>query len=387
MARKERTENVGLRYVHTATDIRHCFASSFFTQRPNPNSLTMSRFLLVSSAVAATVATAANIHDRKFYEEKFYEWLQEFKSHPSVQVRDGDHFVHLLQNFANNHDLIETHNAQNLTYTLGHNAFSHMSYEEWVEYMRFGLAKDRVHEPSDLIHEAPEDPSVLASSVDWVAAGAVTPVKNQGNCGSCWSFSATGSLEGVYKIKTGTLNSYSEQELVSCDIGTFTNHGCNGGLMDYAFKWVKDNGGLCYESAYPYTSGTTGQNGDCKSHTCDDKSLKLTGYVDVKTNNDAALASAVAMNPTAIAIQANQPAFQLYKSGVLTGTCGANLDHGVLAVGYGTDSNGGDYWKVKNSWGASWGESGYIRIARGESYNNGKGQCGIYSGPPSYPTM
>jgi C1A family cysteine protease len=107
----------------------------------------------------------------------------------------------------------------------------------------------------------------------------------------------------------------------------------------------------------------------------------------VRVNSDAALASAVAMNPTAIAIQANQPAFQLYKSGVLPGECGANLDHGVLAVGYGTDSAGGDYWKIKNSWGASWGEKGYIRIARGESYNSGKGQCGVYSGPPSYPTM
>jgi hypothetical protein len=343
----------------------------------------MSR-LILASTLAATVA--ANVHDRKFYEEKFYQWLQDFKE--QVQVRDGEHFVHMLQNFANNHDLIEQHNSQNHTYTLGHNAFSHMSYEEWVEYMRFGLSKDREHEPSDLIHEAPKD-GVLASSVDWVSAGAVTPVKNQGSCGSCWSFSATGSLEGVYKIKTGTLNSYSEQELVSCDVGKIMgNHGCNGGLMDYAFKWVKDNGGLCYESAYPYTSGTTGENGECTNHAaCDDKTLKLTGYVDVTKNDDSALASAVALNPTSVAIQANQPAFQLYQSGVLTGACGANLDHGVLAVGYGTDPTGGDYWNVKNSWGTSWGEKGYIRIARGSSYNSGAGQCGIYSGPPSYPTM
>jgi C1A family cysteine protease len=344
----------------------------------------MNRFVLASAA--ASVITAANVHDRKFYEEKFYEWLQQFKQH--VEVKNGDHFVHMLENFANNHDLIEQHNAQNLTYTLGHNAFSHMSFEEWGAYMKFGLAK-REHVASELVHEAPADLSTLATSVDWVSAGAVTPVKNQGSCGSCWSFSATGSLEGVYKIKTGTLNSYSEQELVSCDIGKIMgNHGCNGGLMDYAFSWVKDNGGLCLESAYPYTSGTTTENGECQDHSsCDDKSLKLTGYVDVKTNNDAALASAVALNPTAVAIQANQAAFQLYKSGVLTGTCGANLDHGVLAVGYGTDSVGGDYWNIKNSWGETWGEAGYIRIARGESYNSGKGQCGVYSGPPSYPTM
>jgi len=344
----------------------------------------MSRFLIATAGVAAVTA---NVHDRKFYEGKFYEWLQEFKG--QVEVRNGEHFVHMLENFSNNHDLIESHNAQNLTYTLGHNQFSHMSHEEWVEYMRFGLTKpDNV--PADSIHYAPADVSANPASVDWVAAGAVTPVKNQGNCGSCWSFSATGALEGVYKIKKGTLKSYSEQELVSCDTGgVFGDKGCNGGLMDNAFKWVKSNGGLCLESDYPYTSGTTGQNGACQAHaTCDDKTLALTGYTDVQTNSDTALESAVAQQPTSVAIQANQAAFQLYKSGVLTGTCGANLDHGVLAVGYGTDAaNGGAYWKVKNSWGVSWGEAGYVRIAKGGNYNAGKGQCGILSGPPSYPNL
>jgi len=344
----------------------------------------MSRFL-VASAVTAAVTSAANVHDRKFYEEKFFEWLQDFKEH--VQVKDGEHFVHMLENFANNHDLIERHNAQNLTYTLGHNQFSHMSFEEWGEYMRFGLGKPD-NEPADFILEAPADLSANPATVDWVSAGAVTGVKNQGNCGSCWSFSATGSLEGVYQIKTGTLNSYSEQELVSCDTGgIFGDKGCNGGLMDNAFKWVKSNGGLCLESAYPYVSGTTGQNEACKSHTaCDDKTLTVSSYVDV-TQSDGALETAIAKTPTSVAIQANQPAFQLYNSGVLTGTCGANLDHGVLAVGYGTDATGGAYYNVKNSWGTTWGEKGYIRIARGGTYNGGKGQCGILSGPPSYPVL
>lgn len=342
--------------------------------------------IAVASGLAALAS--ANLHDRKFYEEKFFEWLQDFKE--EVQVKDGEHFVHMLQNFANNHDLIEKHNAQNMTYTLGHNAFSHMSYEEWVEYMRFDQAKYRDHVPANVVHDAPKDSSSLDSQVDWVSKGAVTPVKNQGNCGSCWSFSATGALEGVYQINKGTLLSFSEQELVSCNIGPLSNHGCNGGLMDYAFSWIQDNKGLCTESDYPYTSGTTSQNGDCKDHSSCDQPITLTGqgYKDVTKNSDDALMSALMLNPVSVAIQANQPAFQLYKSGVLTGTCGANLDHGVLAVGYGTDASaGGDYYNVKNSWGTSWGENGYVRIARGGNYNSGKGQCGILSGPPSYPTM
>jgi len=336
--------------------------------------------VLVAAGIAAV---AGNLHDRAFYEEKFFEWVQEFR----VEAKDGNHFVHMLQNFANNHDIIEKHNAGNSSYTLGHNQFSHLSNEEWVAYVRLGLGKPE-GAPADFIHEAPADLSVLAGSVDWTTKGAVTPVKNQGNCGSCWSFSATGALEGVYQIKYGTLESFSEQELVSCDTGgIFGDKGCSGGLMDNAFKWVKSNGGLCTESAYPYTSGTTGQNGNCQSHTaCDNKKLALTGYTDVQTNSDAALMSALDLHPVSVAIQANQPAFQLYKSGVLKDTCGANLDHGVLAVGYGTDATAGDFYKVKNSWGASWGEAGYIRIARG-NYNSGKGQCGILSGPPSYPNL
>merc|ERR1712169_61227 len=212
---------------------------------------------------------------------------------------------------------------------------------------------------------APADVSALPSSVDWESAGAVTPVKDQGNCGSCWSFSATWALEGAYEIKYGTLESFSEQELVSCDSSILGDHGCSGGLMDNAFDWVKKNGGLCSESDYPYTSGTTGQNGDCKPHaSCDNPKLAVKSYTDVQTN---------------------QPAFQLYKSGVLTGTCGTNLDHGVLAVGYGTWTDGTDYYKVKNSWSSSWGMDGYVLIERGVSQKGG--QCGILMGPPSYPNL
>jgi C1A family cysteine protease len=190
-------------------------------------------------------------------------------------------------------------------------------------------------------------------------------------------------MEGRYKVAKGSLTSLSEQNLVDCDNrqNGGSDLGCNGGLMDSAFSWAKKNGGLCTESAYPYTSGTTTKAGTCNQSKCSKYSAPA-GYVDVTKNSESALTSALNSGPVSVAIEADQSSFQLYKSGVFTGTCGTNLDHGVLAVGYGTDG-GKDYYKVKNSWGTKWGEGGYIRIERNSKQNGG--QCGILMGPPSYP--
>eukprot|EP00483_Globobulimina_turgida_P000685 UN00685 len=213
-------------------------------------------------------------------------------------------------------------------------------------------------------------------SVDWTTKGVVTPVKDQGQCGSCWAFSTTGSLECDYAIKTGTLNSLSEQQLVDCAPITDGCMGCNGGQMDGAFKYVQKNGGLCSESEYSYTA----KNGQCKASSCGTKYNALTGYTDVQSDSSDALMNAVAAGCVSVAIEADQTAFQHYSSGVLTGTCGTNLDHGVLVVGYGT-SGSNDYWKVKNSWGASWGDQGYIDICRNCGKNGRKGECGILMEP------
>jgi len=331
----------------------------------------------------AAAALAGNVHDRAFYEEKFFDWL----STHSFKPTNGGHFVQMLKNFADNEDIITAHNADgSKTYKLGHNQFSHLSLDEWREQMHFGLQKPEG--PSDLpvLTQTVVDRLLLPVSVDWTQSGAVTGVKDQGQCGSCWSFSATGAMEGAYEIKYKSLVSFSEQQFVSCDNRSTggKDKGCSGGLMDNAFDWAAKNKGICTEAAYPYTSGVSKVNGDCATTCTNNANVAPKSHTDVKVNSDDAMMSALAQQPVSIAIEADQKAFQLYKSGVFTEACGTKLDHGVLAVGYGS-LNGVDYYKVKNSWGTSWGDAGYILLARGISQK--EGQCGMLSGPPSYPNL
>jgi len=261
-----------------------------------------------------------------------------------------------------------------------------MNRDEWRAFVKLGLARPEKSTLPKAIHPAPADVSTLASSIDWTTKGAVTGVKDQGSCGSCWSFSATGALEGAYYNKYGSLVSFSEQNLVDCDNrkNGGSDLGCNGGLMDSAFDWISSWGGICTEDGYPYVSGTTQKAGDCDTSCKKNTNAAPKSYTDVATNSDTALASALNVGPVSVAIEADQAAFQLYKSGVFTAACGDSLDHGVLAVGYGTDGSL-DFWKVKNSWGSSWGENGYIRLQKGVSQKTG--QCGVLSGPPSYPVL
>ena len=217
------------------------------------------------------------------------------------------------------------------------------------------------------------DDSTLADAVDWRTKNAVTPVKNQGQCGSCWAFSTTGSVEGAMAIKTGTLQSYSEQQLVDCS-SSYGNMGCNGGLMDNAFKYI-ETASLELEADYGYTA----RDGSC-SYVASKGQGKVVSYNDVSPNSPAQLKAALAISPVSVAIEADQMAFQGYTGGVITSGCGTSLDHGVLAVGYGTDATAGDYFIVKNSWGASWGVNGYVNIGAGSS-----NVCGILSAA-SYPT-
>jgi len=305
------------------------------------------------------------------------DYIGEFSKFVGQYNKKYDNKDELVQRFGvfmDNLDTIVAHNAGGATWTMAVNEFADLTWEEF-KVGRFGYNGSLRGFRRSLPTVDASSMFTLPASVDWTTKGAVTPIKNQEQCGSCWAFSSTGSIEGSYEIKTGKLNSLSEQQLVDCS-QSYGNMGCNGGLMDYAFEYVIANKGLCSESAYPYTAVT----GTCKSSTCTSVST-ITSYKDVTHNSEDALQAAVAQQPVSVAIEADQSGFQFYSSGVFTGTCGTALDHGVLAVGYGTQGTQA-YWKVKNSWGTSWGMSGYILMGR--NMQAPYGQCGIAM-EPSYP--
>ncbi|XP_059163603.1 procathepsin L-like [Physella acuta] len=222
------------------------------------------------------------------------------------------------------------------------------------------------------------DVTTLPGTVDWRKNGYVTPVKNQGACGSCWAFSATGAIEGQLAKTTGQLVSLSESNLVDCS-RPWGNNGCNGGLMINSFQYVIANNGIATQASYPYVS----KESNCTFSTAT-VGARITAYKKVALANESALTQAVAtVGPVSVGIDASLGSFRYYGGGVYDNTtCSSSrLTHAVLVVGYGTNDAGKDYWIVKNSWGTSWGLSGYILMSR-----NKNNQCGIAT-LASYPVM
>jgi hypothetical protein len=332
--------------------------------------------------LVSTIITLFALTNELTLVEAYHGWAPSFpvwlnkhnKSYPSATEHDYRHSIYI-----NNVHKIRAHNKAGLNWTMSVNQFTDLTATEFAaKYIRGGYIGRTSRGPRAVDYKLLWS-EALPTSVDWSAAGAVTPVKDQGQCGSCWAFSTTGSTEGAWFLKNKTLVSLSEQQLVDCSTAQ-GNQGCNGGLMDYGFQYIVSNKGLTGESVYPYTA--TGPN-KCVA-VGKPVYARLSGFKDVPTGSESALLAAIAQQPVSVAVEADQNTFQFYSGGVMTAACGSNLDHGVLAVGYGT-LGGKDYYKVKNSWGTSWGDKGYILLGRGPVFG-ANGQCGIQM-DPSYPVV
>jgi len=326
----------------------------------------MITFFLVQVAVASVLVdfSATPLQEEVVSWDLFKKHFR--KSYGSVHEESYRRKV-----FYQNVDRILAHNEKRAGWRMGLNEFGDLLEDEFGALF---LNNTFDHKSAEDVFVSP--PGRIPEAVDWVTEGAVTDIKNQGQCGSCWAFSTTGSLEGACYVKNKVLTSLSEEELVQCDRSR--DQGCQGGLMDYAFQWIKENNGIASEEAYPYTSGG-GVRGSCNSAKSSNPVATVASFVDVAPDDVNSLKTALAQQPCSVAVEADKSSWQFYKSGILTSeACGTKLDHGVLAVGYASD-----YFKVKNSWGSTWGESGYIRLST--SSNSKHGICGILS-QPSFPT-
>jgi len=312
----------------------------------------MAKLVAVVLLAAVSVATATHFADFITTYNKAYT---------------TDEFASRREIFEANMRVIEETNAMNLSYSLGVNEFTDLS---WAEFSSRYLMAPQHCSATTGNYRATGAPVTADPAIDWRTKGVVTPVKNQGSCGSCWAFGTTGAVEAHWALSSGKLLSLSEQQLVDC-AGAFGNMGCNGGLPSQAFEYIKHAGGIELSTDYKYT----GRDGTCHFQ-IEKVAAKVTGEVNITEGAESDLFDAVtSAGPVAIAFQVVSD-FQSYRSGVYDSTrCKSgplDVNHAVLVTGYGTDTSvGKQYWTVKNSWGTSFGMQGYFNMVRN------KNMCGI----------
>jgi len=336
----------------------------------------------LSVLIVSCLVAYVHSHVSLSYKDIVFEEWEAFKSTHAKRYVDKNEENFRLKVFMENKHKIAKHNQKASNglkgYSLAMNHFGDLLHHEFVAIMNGFKKTYRTDSINGSTYLSPHN-VVIPKSIDWRTKGYVTDVKDQGQCGSCWSFSATGALEGQHYRKLGFMTSLSEQNLVDCS-KSYGNDGCSGGLMDNAFSYIKDNNGLDTEESYPYEA----RDDKCRFKTRDVGATD-TGFVDIPEGSEEKLKEAVGTNgPVSVAIDASHESFQFYSKGVYDEEdCSSEqLDHGVLVVGYGTDANSKeDYWIVKNSWSTKWGDEGYIRMIR-----NKNNQCGIASSA-SYPLV
>lgn len=295
------------------------------------------------------------------------EYMQYVINHSKSYITSAE-FEMRKNLYAISDDIINEHNATNSSFTLGHNFFSDMTEEQKANTR--GRLNQKVEGKVVVLPES------NGTSLDWRTQGAVNEIQDQGACGSCWAFSAVCSLEAAHWKTTGTLLKFAEQQLVDCAGIRYGNFGCNGGLQQRAYKYYESYGAML-EADYPYTA----KDGSCAYDADLATNVEVSDFSLVTPDSESQTLAAIDLQPIAVSIEADKAVFQLYKTGVFDSPkCGTQLDHAVALVGYGTD-NGQDYYILRNSWGTSWGEDGYMRIAR---TGDDAGICGVQS-EPLYP--
>ncbi|XVF78898.1 hypothetical protein PTKIN_Ptkin14bG0174800 [Pterospermum kingtungense] len=331
--------------------------------------MTLNFFLLFIFGILASQAMSRTLDDAAIAEHE--QWMAKHGRTYQSQAEKEKRF----KIFKENLEYVQNFNkAGNKTYKLSLNKYSDLTHDEFVAARTGYIRPNNISTSTESTFSYAEFTDVPAS-MDWRDKGAVTPIKDQGDCGCCWAFSAVAATEGITKIKTGNIVSLSEQQVLDC---SGNEDGCDGGSKTDAFKYIIQNHGLTTMDTYPYQA----TQGTCNTEKVTSQGSDISRYESVPSNNENELLKAVSNQPVSVSIEAAEKDFRHYQSGIFTGNCGTIHNHAVTVVGFGTSEDGTDYWLVKNSWGEDWGEMGYIRMQRNVAAS--EGLCGIAT-IPVYP--